>query len=177
MATPSKLPGLPFSQPEFRKPTETILQKVGKWREIEIIEKMEVSATLARETVAMNKDIRFPMQLPQATPALLTFSGDVYRGLDASSLSEKQLIAADNCLRILSGMYGYLKPLQLIQPYRLMMGTPMTELAGYTSLASFWKPFITHAINEELNEKDTLVNLASQEYAVAFDENAICATV
>lgn len=177
MASPGKLPDVSFSQPSFRNPTETLLRMVRKWGENEIRLKMTVSAAIARETIDMHKAIHFPMQLPEATPAILTFSGDVYRGLDAHTLSKKQLISAGQCLRILSGMYGYLKPLDLIQPYRLMMGTTTKELQNNTTLSSFWRPYITNAINEEMNEKDVLVNLASQEYSNALDERSIRASI
>jgi cytoplasmic iron level regulating protein YaaA (DUF328/UPF0246 family) len=177
MATPEKLPDVTFSQPAFRKLTETLLRMIRQWGEDEIRNNMAVSATIARETIAMHKSIHYPMEIPLASPAMLTFSGDVYRGLEAQTFSEKQLIHAHDCLRILSGMYGYLKPLELIQPYRMMMGTPIKELEGKSTLSSFWKPHITKAINAEINEKDILVNLASQEYSNAIDEHSIHASV
>jgi len=173
MAIPAELPTLPYSQPTLQSQTEFLLRHVTKWDEVEIAKRMGVSASIAHETCAMHKAIRYPMQLPAATPAILAFSGDVYRGLDAKTLTEKQLITADTHIRILSGLYGYLKPLQLIQPYRLMMGTPISLTQGHTSLPSYWREHISQAINDETKERDVLINLASLEYSTVLDEKAI----
>lgn len=177
MATPQWSPGLAFEQPAMRKQSEIILKHVRNWSETEVIKKFSVSAKIAKEAMDMFQQIQFPMQLPEASPAILTFSGDVYRGLDAKSFSDEQLKNAQGSLRILSGMYGYLKPLELIQPYRLMMGTAISDLHGYNSLSAFWKPHITAAINVEMNDTDIIVNLTSQEYSSVLDEKSIHAVV
>jgi cytoplasmic iron level regulating protein YaaA (DUF328/UPF0246 family) len=177
MAMPANMPVITFSQPIFKSQTEYIIQHLLRWSEKEIITKMGVSVAIAKETMSMHQAIQFPMQTSHASPAILTFTGDVYRGLDAKTLSEEQLIAADDKLRILSGMYGYLKPLHLIQPYRLMMATPLKLSEECKSLASYWRPLILQAINEEIKEDDVLVNLASQEYSAALEEDSICSSI
>lgn len=100
-----------------------------------------------------------------ARPAVLAFNGDVYEGLDAGSLTPRQLGWAQQHLRILSGLYGLLRPLDLMQPYRLEMGTRLANLRG-KDLYAFWGDEITQALNKALAaaKSTALVNLASEEY-------------
>ena len=106
-----------------------------------------------------------PFTPENAKQAVLAFKGDVYTGLDAESLSEKQFKFAQKHLRILSGLYGLLRPLDLMQAYRLEMGTKFENKAG-KDLYSFWGDKITQALNAEIvsQKDDVLVNLASNEY-------------
>lgn len=173
MAIPNELPELGYSQPVHRKQTEVLLKLVRPWTEKEIISRMGVSESIAQEVRSMHQSLDFPMKPGKSSPAILTFSGDVYRGLDARKFSQAELDFCNQSIRIISGMYGCLKPLDLIQPYRLMMATPMPALPGHASLSSFWKGHISENINQVLSEKDILINLASQEYTAAIDENAI----
>ncbi len=117
--------------------------------------------------------IRFQNWKAEHTPensrqAILAFNGEVYNGLKASTLSQEQLLFAQDHLRILSGLYGILRPLDLIQPYRLEMGTKLA-VQEYKNLYSFWNGIISSALQTELsNHKEPyLVNLASNEYAKA----------
>ncbi|CAN0606398.1 unnamed protein product, partial [Ectocarpus sp. 12 AP-2014] len=100
-----------------------------------------------------------------AKPAVLAFRGDTYVGLDADSLADKDVAYAQEHLRILSGLYGLLRPLDLIQPYRLEMGTRLKNPRG-TNLYSFWGDRLTEALNDAGRDSrsDILVNLASSEY-------------
>ena len=106
-----------------------------------------------------------PVTTENARPAVLAFKGDVYQGLDAESMSDRQLDWAQDNLRILSGLYGLLRPLDLMQPYRLEMGTKFTNGRG-TDLYQFWGDVITGEINKLLAESSdaVLINLASNEY-------------
>src|SRR5690606_36490099 len=103
-----------------------------------------------------------------ATPALLTFSGDVYQGLRADTLDKRSLNRAEKSIRILSGLYGLLRPHDLIQPYRLEMGTSLT-VARKKSLYAFWGDSITQLLEQDIQatKSKTIVNLASQEYTKA----------
>jgi cytoplasmic iron level regulating protein YaaA (DUF328/UPF0246 family) len=103
-----------------------------------------------------------PFSRDNAHPALLLFQGDVYKGIEAESFEEEDFLFAQKSLRILSGLYGILKPFDLIQPYRLEMGTQL-KIGKYNDLYDFWGDNITNAINKD-NNNDYLINLASVEY-------------
>lgn len=107
-------------------------------------------------------------------PAALAFNGDTYQGLDASSLSDDDMAWAQNHLRILSGLYGLLRPLDAMQPYRLEMGSRLKTRRG-TSLYDYWGDIVAKALNAQAQQMDTdvLVNCASQEYFGAADRKAL----
>ena len=109
-----------------------------------------------------------PFSLQNARQALFAYDGDVYEGLDAYSLSEMQIDKLQGSLRILSGLYGVLKPLDLIAPYRLEMGIKL-PVGKVANLYAFWKEKITQALNDELQEGELFINLASEEYFKAID--------
>ena len=102
-------------------------------------------------------------------PAVFAFNGDVYSGIDVKTLSEDKVYDLQKSLRILSGYYGVLKPLDLIQPYRLEMGTKLA-VNGSENLYKFWSENITNSILDEMSSEDLLINLASNEYFEAFDK-------
>ena len=102
-------------------------------------------------------------------PAVFAFNGDVYNGIDVKTLSEDKVYDLQKSLRILSGYYGVLKPLDLIQPYRLEMGTKLA-VNGSDNLYKFWSENITNSILDEMSSEDLLINLASNEYFEAFDK-------
>ena len=102
-------------------------------------------------------------------PAVFAFNGDVYSGIDIKTLSEDKVYDLQKSLRILSGYYGVLKPLDLIQPYRLEMGTKLA-VNGSENLYKFWSENITNSILDEMSTEDLLINLASNEYFEAFDK-------
>ncbi|VGO14372.1 hypothetical protein PDESU_02933 [Pontiella desulfatans] len=159
-----------FTQPAFLDQSQKLVSKVRKMSKAELMEFMAVSEKLADLNRQRFKDWQPPFTPANAKQAVLAFTGDVYDGLDASSLKKRDLTYAQNHLRILSGLYGLLKPLDLIQPYRLEMGRPL-ETRGAKNLYEFWKATVT----EELNRTpgDLLVNLASNEYFKAIDKRTL----
>lgn len=129
---------------------------------------MSISAKLAELNWQRNQAFKMPLSPEKARPALFAYDGDVYEGLDAYSLSEMQIDKLQGSLRILSGLYGVLKPLDLIAPYRLEMGIKLA-VGKAPNLYAFWKEKITQALNEELEEGELFINLASEEYFKAID--------
>ena len=107
-----------------------------------------------------------------ARPAIYTFSGDVYQGIDVFSMNQKEVNALQNQLHILSGLYGILKPLDLIQAYRLEMGTSLA-IGTHNNLYGFWKNTLTAHLNEQMEASEILVNLASNEYFSALNSKEL----
>ena len=105
-------------------------------------------------------------------PAIFAFNGDVYEGLDVKTLDVKKIDFLQNNLRIISGLYGVLKPLDLIQPYRLEMGTKIS-INGSSNLYEYWSNDITKFLSDELLSSEFLLNLASNEYFSAIDKSKI----
>jgi uncharacterized protein len=131
----------------------------------EVASLMGISDALAALNVARYADWSRKFTTKNAKQAILAFNGDVYEGLDASSLSAGQLDYAQSHIRILSGLYGVLRPLDLMQPYRLEMGARLANARG-RDLYAFWGGLVTGALNAALaaHRDDVLINLASQEY-------------
>jgi len=129
---------------------------------------MAISEKLADLNWQRNQDWKTPFTPENARPAIFAFAGDVYTGLDSYTIPTEKLDDLQNRLRILSGLYGLLKPLDLIQPYRLEMGTKM-EIGNHKNLYEFWKPTITKELNKELKKGELFVNLASNEYFSAVE--------
>lgn len=126
---------------------------------------MSISDKLAGLNVARFSSWSMPFTVDNAKQAILAFNGDVYSGLDAQSFSEEDFNYAQDNMRILSGLYGLLKPLDLMQPYRLEMGTKLANPRG-KHLYDFWGDLITEKLNETMacQEDPVLINLASNEY-------------
>ena len=127
---------------------------------------MSISAPLAEENAARFLDWSTPFTPDNARPAVLAFNGDVYRGLDPTSFSQRDFTHAQKTIRILSGLYGVLRPLDLMQPYRLEMGSKLKNPGG-RDLYQFWGSDITDVLNKDLAESPgarAVVNLASNEY-------------
>jgi len=133
---------------------------------------MDISDKLADLNWQRNKDFKTPFTPKNARPAVFAFNGDVYTGLDAYTIPVEKLDILQDRLRILSGLYGLLKPLDLIQPYRLEMGTKLPVGEG-NNLYDFWKDRITKALNKELKKNELLINLTSNEYFSAIDAKAL----
>ena len=144
----------------------------------QVAELMALSDKLAALNVARYGAWKRPFNSRNAKQAVLAFDGDVYDGLAAKTMSKAQLDRAQNCLRILSGLYGVLRPLDLMQPYRLEMGTPLANPKG-KDLYSFWGNLIGRALNAELEQHraKVLVNLASDEYFKSVDTKTLNARV
>ncbi len=154
-----------FNQPVFLDESEELIGQLKVLEPSDISSLMSVSEKLA--TLNSNRFLEWqrPFTPENSKQALLAFNGDVYEGLAAETLSEADLAWANQHLRILSGLYGLLKPLDLIQPYRLEMGTRFSNLRG-KNLYEFWGSKITEKLNQEIVEQKSpvLVNLASNEY-------------
>jgi len=135
-------------------------------------ELMHISPKLGALNYERNQNWSLPFSSENARQAIYVFNGDVYRGLDAYSISEEKLDTLQHTVRIISGLYGVLKPLDLIQPYRLEMGTKF-PVGKNKNLYEFWQKKITTALNDEMHEDELLVNLASQEYFKAIDVKAL----
>jgi len=131
-------------------------------------ELMHISPNLGQLNYERNQEWSPPFTAENARPAIYAFSGDVYRGIDAYSIPVSKLDILQHSVRIISGLYGLLKPLDLMQPYRLEMGTKLS-VGKSKNLYEFWRKKVTTALNEELKEGELFVNLASQEYFKAID--------
>ncbi|MCB0836947.1 MAG: peroxide stress protein YaaA [Bacteroidetes bacterium] len=154
-----------YSMPAHMDDTEQLVKVMVKKSEKKIAELMSISPQLAALNYERYQNFTTPFTPENAKQALLAFKGDVYLSFDLESYSEGEFDFAQKHLRILSGLYGLLKPLDLIQPYRLEMGTKLSNRRG-KNLYDFWGDRITKAINQHLEElnSDVLVNLASNEY-------------
>jgi len=137
---------------------------------------MSISDNLGRLNYERNQEWTLPFNSSNARPAVYAFNGDVYRGLNVYELPAKKIDALQDTLRIISGLYGILKPLDLIQPYRLEMGTKF-PVGKNKNLYQFWKQKITKSLNDELQEGELFVNLASAEYFKAIDLKSLNAHV
>lgn len=132
------------------------------------MELMDISEKLAELNWQRNQDWTLPFSLENARQAVFAFDGDVYTGLDVYSLPTEKLSVLQDKLRILSGLYGLLKPLDLMQAYRLEMGTSIA-IGTKKNLYEYWKKTITDALNKELENEELFINLASNEYFIAVD--------
>ena len=133
---------------------------------------MGISDNLAQLNWERNQNFKLPFTPHNARPAVYAFNGDVYQGLDINSLPVNKIVQLQETLRILSGLYGILKPLDLIQAYRLEMGTDL-KVGRKKNLYEFWKKSVTEYLNSELKDDELFINLASNEYFGAIDEKAL----
>jgi cytoplasmic iron level regulating protein YaaA (DUF328/UPF0246 family) len=152
----------------FLKEAERINKLLKKKSAKSLSKLMKISDALGQLNYERNQEWHLPFTSDNARQAVYAFSGDVYRGLDAYTISEDKLETLQNTVRILSGQYGLLKPMDLMQAYRLEMGTKF--LVGKNkNLYEFWRQKITKALNEELEDDELFLNLASNEYFKAID--------
>ena len=153
------------TQPAFLKQSETLIKQLRKLSPADLAGLMSISDPLALLNFNRYADWRLPFTPENAKQAVLAFDGDVYDGLAAKTLSADDLDFAQQHVRILSGLYGILRPLDPIQPYRLEMGTKFANKAG-KDLYAFWGERLLDAINAELAAmpRPVAVNLASEEY-------------
>lgn len=166
-----------YTQPAFLKEAAKINKSLRRLKPSGLMELQGISAKLAQLNAERNQQWKPPFTLENAKQAVLAFNGDVYDGLNAGAMTEDELQMAQEKIRILSGLYGLLRPLDLIQPYRLEMGTPFS-FAAYPDLYHFWQQKITKTLNQELKGSgEVLVNLASQEYFKAIDLSKLKARV
>ncbi|MFS4469464.1 peroxide stress protein YaaA [Maribacter sp. 2210JD10-5] len=168
----TKLPTERFTEPLFIEEAQKLNKVLVKKKPKALSELMGISDNLAQLNWERNQQFSIPFTTQNARPALYAFNGDVYQGLDAYTISENKLDNLQNMLRILSGLYGVLRPLDLIQPYRLEMGTSL-KVGRKKNLYEFWQKTITDYLNKELEEGELFVNLASNEYFGAVDAKSL----
>ncbi len=154
-----------FSQATYLEHAQLLIERARNYTVADISQVMKVSEKIATLNVERFKNWHTPFTQENAKQALLAFKGDVYTGLDATSLSEDDLAFSQQHLRILSGLYGLLRPLDLMQAYRLEMGRNIDTARG-KNLYQFWGEIISDGINSQLEEIHSpyLINLASNEY-------------
>jgi len=168
----STLPTSRNTQPEFLQQAEKLNKVLVKKKPKALSKLMDISDNLAQLNWERNQKFKTPFTTENARPAVYAFNGDVYQGLDAYNIAEKKLDKLQSTLRILSGLYGILKPLDLIQPYRLEMGTQL-KVGRKKNLYEFWKKDLTAYLNHELEDDELFINLASNEYFGAIDEKQL----
>lgn len=172
----SEIPTNDFTIPVFLDQAELLNAKMATKSKNVIKKLMSISDNLAELNQQRYQDFTVPFTINNARQAVYSFSGDVYVGLDVYSLSEDKISMMQDRLRILSGLYGVLKPLDLFQPYRLEMGTQL-KINMKKNLYEFWGKSITDNLNDELEEDELFVNLASQEYFKAIHPKNLNAKV
>jgi len=166
------------SNPSFLANSQQLIDQLKELSQADVASLMKLSDKLAALNVARFGSWETPFTPENAKQAILAFKGDVYTGLDAEHFSEDDFSFAQDHLRILSGLYGLLKPLDLIQPYRLEMGTKFANSHG-KNLYEFWDMLLTDTLNKEFsNEKEpVLINLASNEYFKAIKVKSLQAEI
>lgn len=172
----STLPTATYTQAAFLEKSEQLNKVLVKKKPKALSELMGISDKLAQLNWQRNQEFSLPFSPENARQAVYAFNGDVYQGLDAYSIPVDKLDQLQGTLRILSGLYGILKPLDLVQPYRLEMGTQL-KIGRKKNLYEFWKKELTTHVNAELKEGELFVNLASNEYFGAIDEKTLKAPV
>jgi len=174
----SPLPTQQYTQPQLLEHSQLLIDICKTLTPADLSSLMGISDKLAGLNVARFTQWQQPFSVDNARPAVLAFNGDVYAGLNASSFSESQFAFAQQHMRILSGLYGLLKPLDLIQAYRLEMGIKLTNPRG-SNLYQFWGDIITERVNHAVQQQgdDILINLASNEYFKAVNKRKLSATI
>ena len=168
----TQLPITTYTESAFLSKAVTIQKTLKKKKPKQLMELMDISDKLAELNWQRNQEWNVPFSPENARQAVYAFDGDVYTGLDVYSLSAEKVLVLQEKLRILSGLYGLLKPLDLMQPYRLEMGTKI-QIGTKKNLYEFWKKTITDTLNKELSKGELFINLASNEYFSAVDTKTL----
>ena len=164
----SELPTSFSTESSFLSEAQQLNDLLKKKSAKDLSDLMHISPNLGQLNYERNQTWSLPFTSKNSRPAIYAFSGDVYRGLDAYTIQESKLKNLQNTVRVLSGLYGVLKPLDLVQPYRLEMGTKF-PVENSKNLYEFWRKKVTKALNDDLKEGELFVNLASQEYFKVID--------
>ena len=172
----SKLPTTRGTQPKFVEQAAKINRKLARMSKKEISELMGISDKLADLNYTRYQEFEEEHTKKNSRPAAYMFAGDVYTGLNAYTIEESKIDLLQDTLRILSGMYGILRPLDLIQPYRLEMGTKLS-IENHENLYEVWQEQVTEALNDELEDGELFINLASNEYFKAVNKKKLKAEV
>ena len=168
----SKLPTEKNSFLCFEKEAEYLNSILKTKSPKDLSELMGISSKIADLNYERNHEWSLPFTKKNSRQAVYAFSGDVYRGLDAYSINTNKIDFMHSTVRIISGLYGIIKPLDLIQPYRLEMGTKLS-FDSNKNLYDYWREKITNQLNSELSENEPVLNLASNEYFKAIDTKVI----
>lgn len=169
----------PFTtEAHFVDNADYLAKKLARFSSKELGELMKISQPLSDLNVDRYQHWEKPTQLTKdAQPAVTVFNGEVYKGLDVASFSEKEFKKAQQTIRILSGLYGVLKPLDLMYPYRLEMGTRWNVTPKTKNLYAYWGTQVVDFLNTELEAEEAVVNLASNEYFKVIPKGSLNARV
>lgn len=167
-----------YTIPIFIKEARILMEELIKYSPPEMESLLKINSRLAEDNFIRHLEWKEEHDLSNGKQAILAFDGAVYKGINGESLNENQLSFANKHIRILSGLYGVLRPLDLIQPYRLEMATKLKNISG-NDLYRFWRDRLTDYFKKELDMQNTkvLINLASKEYSSAIDMDRINADV
>jgi cytoplasmic iron level regulating protein YaaA (DUF328/UPF0246 family) len=168
----SNLPTARTTESCFLKESERLNKLLKKKSARSLSKLMGISSNLGQINYERNQEWHLPFTKDNARQAIYAFSGDVYRGIDAYTVPQEKLDKLQNTIRIISGLYGILKPMDLIQPYRLEMGTKF-PVGKNKNLYEFWKKKVTQTLNDELKADELFLNLASNEYFKAIDVKSL----
>ncbi len=168
----SKVPTSLYTQPRFLEQSAKLNKKLKTLSKNKLSELMKISDDLAALNYDRNQNWQPPFSTENAKQAIYSFTGAVFQGIDVNSLEEEKIPLLQNNLRILSGLYGLLKPLDLIQPYRLEMGTRL-KVGTSENLYKFWANDLANSLNDELDDNELLINLASLEYFKALPKKTL----
>jgi len=163
-----------FSQTRQIESSNELIGILKNKSKSQIAKLMSISEKLSELNFDRFQNFQLPFTLKNAKQAILAFKGDVYNGINAPELSHEDLEFAQGKVRMLSGLYGVIRPLDLIQPYRLEMGTKLSNAKG-GDLYDYWGSDISSILNED--EPDLIVNLASNEYSKAIDKKTLNANI
>ena len=167
-----KLPTTKTTEACFLTEAERLNKLLKKKSAKSLSKLMHISDNLGKLNYERNQEWSLPFTKDNARQTIYAFNGDVYRGLDAYTIDSKKLDQLQDTVRVLSGLYGVLKPLDLMQPYRLEMGTKF-PVGKNKNLYAFWRKKVTEALNNELKDGELFLNLASNEYFKAVDVKAL----
>lgn len=168
----SKLPTTKTSESCFLAEAERLNKLLKKKSARSLSKLMSISDNLGQLNYERNQDWQLPFTKENSRQAIYAFSGDVYRGVDAYNISKDKINSLQDTVRIISGLYGILKPLDVIMPYRLEMGTKF-PVGKNKNLYEFWKKKIVQQLNDDLEDDELFLNLASNEYFKAIDTKAL----
>ena len=168
----SELPTMEFTQSCFLNEAEQLNNILKSKSPDELSKLMSISSSLGDLNYKRNQSWSLPFNTSNSRQAIYAFAGDVYKGIDAYSIPTDKIDLLQSTVRIISGLYGILKPLDLVQPYRLEMGTKLS-CGNNKNLYEYWRFQLTKALNKELEEGELFLNLASNEYIKAIDTKVL----
>ncbi|HAO15668.1 MAG TPA: hypothetical protein DDE71_08945, partial [Tenacibaculum sp.] len=161
-----------FSQPRFLEYSKKLNKKLKTYSKSQLSKLMKISDNLGALNYERNQRWNPEFTIDNAKQAVYSFTGEVFRSIDVNSLTDKGVSMLNEKVRILSGLYGILRPLDLIQPYRLEMGTKI-KVDNTDNLYKFWGGLLAESLNNEMEKGDVLLNLASLEYFKAVPKKVL----